>query len=318
MSHYSSQLNIKFNPTITGYWYNQAYGVYNIDVYIDTCHDSCTTCYGPSALHCLSCPVGANLIDTQCLCTNSRYTFQQTCVSKCPSGYLPDESFKTCNQEQRLFNVLSLMNYLNYAESDTLNFTTSKVLKQRITHCSLLQIFGGYKIFQNISISTSKQNLPYHNKLRVSIEIYKIDSWSSRSIYLKVDNQIVYQQQFADNTNPEYLCGNENEPDQFQIIDILINHKNSDISLELFDDIPLGSTSFWGMKNFLLEVMQCTQFCENCLDDVDCLKCQSGYKLLDGRCVETCLIFTNDTGDECIDPSLEAIAHPQVLYRGLD
>ena len=42
----------------------------------------------------------------------------------------------------------------------------------------------------------------------MSIEIYKIDSWDSESIYLEVDNTIVYSYQFNDTINPEYLCGN--------------------------------------------------------------------------------------------------------------
>ena len=76
MSHYSSQVNLKFNPTITGYWYDQAFGIYNISMYLDTCHGSCLTCYGPTALQCLSCPTDANLVDTQCTCTSSKYTYE--------------------------------------------------------------------------------------------------------------------------------------------------------------------------------------------------------------------------------------------------
>ncbi|EAR84803.2 zinc finger lsd1 subclass family protein (macronuclear) [Tetrahymena thermophila SB210] len=77
------QLQIKSNFASS----TSSYGIRNIILHVETCHQSCLTCNGPTSNNCLSCPNNFSLVGSICKCAAGYFEYQNTCLQQCPSDY---------------------------------------------------------------------------------------------------------------------------------------------------------------------------------------------------------------------------------------
>ncbi|EAR90508.3 zinc finger lsd1 subclass family protein (macronuclear) [Tetrahymena thermophila SB210] len=78
---------------------NEGFGFNNFYLYVDTCHDSCSTCTGPTATQCLTCPTNSIQNGNKCICNNGYSAQNNQCIQICQSGYTKDSTGKICVQD---------------------------------------------------------------------------------------------------------------------------------------------------------------------------------------------------------------------------
>ncbi|KRX07476.1 Insulin-like growth factor binding protein, N-terminal [Pseudocohnilembus persalinus] len=113
VTHTSDTANLLFTSDMTsllviyGWW-----GLSNLVISVDTCHESCKTCSGPEFNQCTSCP--DNSIDYSathgiCRCEAGYLAFENQCqlLSSCSSGLTQDFYKKTCDQDCQVKNCLT-------------------------------------------------------------------------------------------------------------------------------------------------------------------------------------------------------------------
>ncbi|KAL4462749.1 hypothetical protein ABPG72_019585 [Tetrahymena utriculariae] len=95
-SHTVSFINIlvwsKTNQIIN----DEGFGLKNLYISVDTCHDSCLTCNGPTANQCLTCPPNSTQNGNTCKCNSSTYAQNHQCVFFCLAGQIQDSSGTLC------------------------------------------------------------------------------------------------------------------------------------------------------------------------------------------------------------------------------
>ncbi|KAL4495999.1 hypothetical protein ABPG72_015421 [Tetrahymena utriculariae] len=99
ITHSSSSIAVTINSQTNEPIYNEGFGFKNFYLYVDTCHDSCLTCNGPTAAQCLGCPSNSTPSGNTCTCNAGYSALSGQCILTCQTGYIKDSSGKLCVQD---------------------------------------------------------------------------------------------------------------------------------------------------------------------------------------------------------------------------
>ncbi|KAM3129958.1 hypothetical protein pb186bvf_017960 [Paramecium bursaria] len=247
------------------------YGLRNFYISIAPCIRNCLLCTTDS--DCQLCEVNYNFDGTEC----------KTTVVATPSIY-------TLYQSQQ-------------------NIILSQFTQSAKTQCNTLQIYGGYQ--QPNTIQFNITDLPFHNQLRIKINIITIDKWQFyNTLQLFLDGQqynIINRNQY-DNQNRQNLCGSDIWNDNQYYIDILQNHYSSFLLIKL-QFIDQATTQYFGVLDIQIDYYYCgPKFkCSVCdLSGTQCLQCSDVNRLLANNC--ECTSSPNIQSSYCPDCSQKVLS----------
>ncbi|EWS75690.1 zinc finger lsd1 subclass family protein (macronuclear) [Tetrahymena thermophila SB210] len=95
----SKNFRLMFYSHLDEFYQNEAFGIKNLYVYLNTCHPSCLTCDGPNYNNCLSCSDNKKYspnLKTCSLCDNGQLYHYGNCVDSCPGLFLADYINQIC------------------------------------------------------------------------------------------------------------------------------------------------------------------------------------------------------------------------------
>ncbi|EAR90495.3 zinc finger lsd1 subclass family protein (macronuclear) [Tetrahymena thermophila SB210] len=98
-SHTDSFINILVWSKTDESILNEGFGLKNLYLSVDTCHESCLTCNGPTANQCTSCPPNSTQNGNTCKCNSGTYAQDNKCVNVCPAGQIKDSTGTLCIQD---------------------------------------------------------------------------------------------------------------------------------------------------------------------------------------------------------------------------
>ncbi|CAD8191748.1 unnamed protein product [Paramecium pentaurelia] len=147
-----------------------------------------------------------------------------------------------------------------------------KVYGGPITRCGDTNIFGGYGAFAKQTLISSKFTLPPHYSLRISFDLWKVDSWDGEIVKIVFDSEINQRSFILE--DGQQICGHIHEIYlEYNIpFSITIPIHNSQtlvvIMTSTLDSSPLDES--WGFKDFKIEILQCPKDCVFCRDQTSC------------------------------------------------
>ncbi|EAR90505.2 zinc finger lsd1 subclass family protein (macronuclear) [Tetrahymena thermophila SB210] len=99
ITHSSSSITVAIQSQTDEAISNEGYGFKNFYLYVDTCHDSCLTCSGPTANQCLKCPPNSTQSGNTCTCSPGYSALSNQCILTCQAGYVKDSTGQLCVQD---------------------------------------------------------------------------------------------------------------------------------------------------------------------------------------------------------------------------
>ncbi|EAR90506.3 zinc finger lsd1 subclass family protein (macronuclear) [Tetrahymena thermophila SB210] len=99
ITHTDSNLKIVIQSITDQSISDEGFGFRNFYIYVDTCHDSCLTCNGPTATQCLTCPPNSTQNGNTCTCISGYYAQNNSCIQTCQPGFIQDSTGKLCVQD---------------------------------------------------------------------------------------------------------------------------------------------------------------------------------------------------------------------------
>ncbi|CAK70439.1 unnamed protein product (macronuclear) [Paramecium tetraurelia] len=177
-------------------------------------------------------------------------------------------SFDANDQNQDCWNITNMLNTM---------FRT----------CDSQVIFGGPKSFgMNTYITRFFNDLDPHYKLKIEIELWIIDKWTSDQINIEIDNTLQFQKGYThSDAFPDY-CGTGSlldddddssvYSDEQDTILITIPHVKRSVWVHIYVDVQTDENQSWGIKTFKLSIEKCLNGCLACFGDdySQCLKWQ--------------------------------------------
>ncbi|KAL4466277.1 hypothetical protein ABPG73_005198 [Tetrahymena malaccensis] len=98
VTHSSPSVQLKLKSSFTST--DNAYGIRNIILHVETCHQTCLTCNGPTSNNCLSCPNNFSLVGNICKCADGYFAYQNTCLQQCPQNYSQNSNNGQCEYDK--------------------------------------------------------------------------------------------------------------------------------------------------------------------------------------------------------------------------
>ncbi|EAS06674.2 zinc finger lsd1 subclass family protein (macronuclear) [Tetrahymena thermophila SB210] len=98
-THSNSSIKVSVESKTDEVIDNEGFGLRYFYLYLDTCHDSCLTCNGPTENDCLECPEHSNKNGTKCTCDLGYYAQNNSCTKNCENGYKQDITGQLCVQD---------------------------------------------------------------------------------------------------------------------------------------------------------------------------------------------------------------------------
>ncbi|CAD8069547.1 unnamed protein product [Paramecium sonneborni] len=148
---------------------------------------------------------------------------------------------------------------------------------------------GDKLLSRNILMPTSRA----FSKIRISFDIYYINLWSAaESLTVYANSLLVHYEKPLIYDNQDYplrFCISrpfgKSYPEQFSRIDQEISFNDPNLNIEIVHEgVSAGTTSEYGLSNFILQIFFCEDKCEEC-DENQCLLCQNGYQLIKNQCI---------------------------------
>ncbi|CAD8148104.1 unnamed protein product [Paramecium pentaurelia] len=158
---------------------------------------------------------------------------------------------------------------------------------QPVLNSKLLQ--GDINLTRNILMPTSRA----FSKIRISFDIYYINIWSvAESITVYANSLLVQYQKPPSILNIDYplrFCVSrpfgKSYAEYFQRIDQEISFNDPNLNIEIVHDrASTGTTSEYGISNFILQIYFCPDRCGECDGEI-CLVCEIGYYLIEDQCL---------------------------------
>ncbi|CAD8151416.1 unnamed protein product [Paramecium pentaurelia] len=158
---------------------------------------------------------------------------------------------------------------------------------QPTLNSKLLQ--GDTLLNRNILMPTSRA----FSKIRISFDIYYINIWNAaESITVYANSLLVHYEKplpFEIKDYPLRFCVSrpfgKSYAEQFSRIDQEIAFNDPNLNIEIVHDRALtGTTSEYGISNFILQIYFCDDRCEEC-DQNECVLCKIGYQLIRNQCI---------------------------------
>ncbi|CAD8148089.1 unnamed protein product [Paramecium octaurelia] len=148
---------------------------------------------------------------------------------------------------------------------------------------------GDTLLSRNILMPTSRA----FSKIRISFDLYYINIWSAaESITVYANSLLVHYDKPMTLGNLDYplrFCVSRpfgrSYAEQFSRIDQEISFNDPNLYIEIAHDrASTGTTSEYGIANFVLQVHFCDDRCEEC-DENECVLCKMGFQLIGNKCV---------------------------------
>ncbi|CAD8157663.1 unnamed protein product [Paramecium pentaurelia] len=170
------------------------------------------------------------------------------------------------------------------------NIPSSNLLRfcdlQPTLNSKILQ--GDVSLTRKIIMSTSRG----FSKIRISFDIYYIGLWNHAEAITVYANSLLVHNETPNNSlledYPMRYCiqrpfGKSNS-EKISRIDQTISFNDPQLDIEIVhEQVTSGSTSDYGITNFVLQVFYCDDLCEEC-DEYQCLTCKLGYQLIKSQC----------------------------------
>jgi hypothetical protein len=154
----------------------ESWGIRDLFLYIAKCAKDCGECTGPSASDCTKCQNDYAIQDGECKPLANFILLEQSFMEKTFSG---------------------------------LNGWTLASNKGGATHsqCAGTTLVGGFNIFGVRASATKTFDVPRHKRVRLMVQLWKIDSWDNEWFFVQVDGMKIYNQRlgFANKGRP--MCG---------------------------------------------------------------------------------------------------------------
>ncbi|CAK93038.1 unnamed protein product (macronuclear) [Paramecium tetraurelia] len=139
----------------------------------------------------------------------------------------------------------------------------------QLSTCDGSRLFGGFNAFAANTIISKHFSLPSHYQIKVSFELWKIDSWDDETIFIFVDDNLTTRK-YLPNAGIE-LCGVGENYAWYEIavpITIQMYHSSETLMVIMttnLDEPP--ATESWGLRDFKLQVVKCPSGCQYCSDN---------------------------------------------------
>jgi hypothetical protein len=162
--HNFDAVNFKFTTTLDEDVANESWGIRQFFLYVAACSNHCEECLGPNGKDCLACESPFVLQDGDC---------------KDPGTW---ESF------YEDFTSNDFTDAKDWVIESTFKGTTDV-----ITDCGGTKLVGGYGVFgDKAKVSREFTDLPTHKRVRVRVEVWKIDAWDGEELFLNIDGERVW------------------------------------------------------------------------------------------------------------------------------
>lgn len=169
--HVFNAVNLRFSSTLDEGMENESWGIRQFFLHIAKCATNCIECSGPLDADCTACVAPFVIKDGKCTIQGEWSVVAKDFNDKdIPIPFINDWVIKN----------------------------TFKETTDYVTECGGIKIVGGFEKFGAGAIVSRKfKNLPLHKRLRVTLEIWKIDSWNAENLWIKMENNIVWQRAFG-------------------------------------------------------------------------------------------------------------------------
>ncbi|CAD8045498.1 unnamed protein product [Paramecium primaurelia] len=147
---------------------------------------------------------------------------------------------------------------------------------------------GDVSLTRSILMSASRG----FSKIRISFDIYYLGQWNlAEAITVYANSLLVHYETPKTSELQDYpmrYCiqrpiGKSNS-EKISRIDQTISFNDAQLNIEIVhEQFTIGSTSDYGITNFVLQVFYCDDLCEEC-DEYQCLTCKLGYELIKSQC----------------------------------
>lgn len=135
--------------------------------------------------------------------------------------------------------------------------------------------------------------MPPHYQALVSIQLFFIDSWSGEILYVRADDNIIYQDSHVVGCcGFSNVCGLETETDKTIFITASpFSHTASTLTLNITTNLDeAGDKESFGFNSIFIILDLCDSPCLTCygMTNDTCTSCNSGYFLEGTTCDSTC------------------------------
>ncbi|CAD8165540.1 unnamed protein product [Paramecium pentaurelia] len=134
-----------------------------------------------------------------------------------------------------------------------------------ISNCNGQDLFGGHGVFGATTFLSLNLQLPPHYSVRISLTLWKIDSWDAEIFQLIYDDN-VYRNSFCGSGGKSY------KELSVPLIFTIESHFSQSLVLIMTSNLnedPYNES--WGFRDFIIEILQCPEGCLFCQDYIsDC------------------------------------------------
>lgn len=158
--HTAEVANLEVSTTLES---ESKWGIKDMFIYYSPCSAHCKECTGPSAGECSACQSEYSLQDGTC---QKMHQFRQFAAEFTTDDFTDLAGWQLANHESN--NLLST--------------------------CGDKKLVGGYSILgAGSSGRKTYTDLPDHTRLKLTIQLWKIDQWDNQDLILTADNQELYR-----------------------------------------------------------------------------------------------------------------------------
>ncbi|KAM3137913.1 hypothetical protein pb186bvf_009994 [Paramecium bursaria] len=201
---------------------NESWGIRDFYVFIAKCADNCAQCTGPKGSDCKKCA--------------QDFVNQGGECRPLPNFVLLEQSFLDAK-----FNGIN--------DWILKNNKAGRV----ISECGGKNLVGGFDILGKGASAEKKFNIPAHKKIKLSITLYKLDSWDDEWMYIRIDGVEVWKQQWNLQLGGANICGQGVWNDAIIPVELIQVHTAPTALVFLtsnLDEDPENES--WGFRDFRL------------------------------------------------------------------
>ncbi|CAD8105868.1 unnamed protein product [Paramecium primaurelia] len=133
--------------------------------------------------------------------------------------------------------------------------------------CDKISLVGGYGAFGKGATALKQLTLPPHYKLKINVQLWKIDSWDNEIMFVLVDG-FIWQAKwhYSEGAN---LCGAANDwKEAFYNIEFEVPHNSPTVSIVLTSNLDEDALNeSWAFRDFKLSFQRCHPECAVCGDN---------------------------------------------------
>lgn len=158
--HSENQVTFKFTTTLDEAPENEAFGLRQFMVFVGACPKNCGQCSGPNPADCQRCIAPYQLKDGKCV------------------------------EDGTWVRVASQFNTNDFTSTDPWIITGAAGTGAAISECGTARLVGGFNKFgKGAAAKRTFSNLQSHSRVKIIVEVWKIDSWDGEILFINVDGK---------------------------------------------------------------------------------------------------------------------------------